>query len=126
MVRVIVTTPHYVCDHFFIHWNVMPPFKSPSNFKYMLFFFGLMLVLGSMPFEINIQSRFPIVVIASCDPNISTWSKLTTHNNGALNLLVHPLLVITSPHSSLVHPTLTLLVMKFLPLHHYRSTKKRK
>jgi hypothetical protein len=25
-----------------------------------------------------------------------------------------------------VHPTLTLLVMKFLPLHHYESTKKRK
>jgi hypothetical protein len=50
----------------------MPPFKSPLNFKYMLFFFGFMLVFGSMPFESNVQSRLPIVVIVSCDPNIST------------------------------------------------------
>jgi hypothetical protein len=50
----------------------MPPFKPPLNFKYMLFFFGLILVFGFMPFEINIQSRFPIVVITSYDPNIST------------------------------------------------------
>jgi hypothetical protein len=72
MVRVIVTTPDYVCDHYFIHWNAMPPFKSRLNFKYMLFFFGLMLVFGSMFFEMNVQSRLPIVVIASCDFNIST------------------------------------------------------
>ncbi len=49
------------------------------------FFFGLMLVFGSMFFEMNVQSRLPIVVIASCDFNISAWSKLTTHNNGVLH-----------------------------------------
>jgi hypothetical protein len=49
----------------------MPLFKSPLNFKYMLFFFGFMLVLRSMPFESNVQSKLPIVVIVSCGLNIS-------------------------------------------------------
>jgi hypothetical protein len=44
-----------------------------------------MLVIGSMAFEINIPSRVLVILIVFYDPNISTWSKLTTTINGALN-----------------------------------------